>query len=44
MSPKDIKKAKINITLLIIVPKVIEVDVELGFFHIIFPCFEGIKI
>ena len=44
MSPKDNKKTKINIILMIIVSKVIEFDVELGFFHIIFPCFEGIKI
>ena len=42
MSPKDNKKAKINIILMIIVSKVIEFDVELGFFHILFPCFKGI--
>ena len=44
MSPKDNIKAKINIILLIIVSKVKELNVKLGFFHILFPCFKGIKI
>ena len=42
MSPKDNKKAKINIILLIIVSKVKELDVELWFFNILFPCFKGV--